>query len=309
MDIAAEIANLVAQIPPGRVSTYADIANAIGDVRAATAVFRILREASPQGAHRVVRASGEPTTGGSSRLRREGLAVSRGRVEDLAGVRWTEFNGPRTLARLRDEQRRLAEKVETADRVNDPTMIAGFDVSYDDNAAAAAVVVMDAAGERVLEEATVRMAIDFPYIPGYLSYREFPAIAACYRRLTSAPDLLMIDGHGLLHPARFGIACHVGVALDRPSVGVAKSLLVGTMGPPPRRAGDWTEVRIDGEAMGAALRSGRSRRLVYVSVGHAISLPTALRITKRLCKTRIPEPLRRADLLAKEKKRKWKKKR
>jgi len=97
------------------------------------------------------------------------------------------------------------------------------------------------------------------------------------------------------------------VRLDRPSIGVAKSLLVGRIGRPPKKAGDWTDVRVDSETMGAALRSGRSRRLIYVSIGHRISLSTAIRTTKQLCRTRIPEPLRRADLLSKNEKRKWKK--
>ena len=310
MDLAEEIADLVAQIPAGRVATFADVAEGLGDPRAAMAVFRILKDAPTAGMHRVVRASAHvafPPAAGL--LRREGVPVSDRRVEDLEGRRWREFSGPGTLKELREEQIRLAASVDDADRVLEPQRIAAFDVSYAGDTAFAAGVVTDGTGERVLQEVTIRTPVDFPYIPGYLAYREFPAIEACFRRLDSPPDLLMIDGHGILHPARFGIASYAGVMLDRPSIGVAKSLLVGTPGPTPAEAGGWTGVRVGRETLGAALRSGRSRRLIYVSVGHDVSLRTAIRITARLCRTRIPEPIRRADLLSKNEKRKWKKKR
>jgi deoxyribonuclease V len=222
-------------------------------------------------------------------------------------VRWREFHGPRTLTRLREEQRRLAARVETSDRLPDLYRIAGFDVAYDRYTAFASAVVTDGAGDEVLQAVAIETRVDFPYIPGYLAYREFPAIEACFRRLDPAPDLVMIDGHGVLHPARFGIASVAGVLLDGPSIGVAKSLLVGTPGATPRETGGTTEVRLDGEVLGGGLRSGRSRRMVYVSTGHRVSLDTAVRITRRLCKSRIPEPLRRADLESKNMKRKERK--
>jgi len=300
MDIEREIERLVAQIPPGRVSSFADIAEALGDARAAMATFRILRELSIGGSHRVLRTTGEiPFPGARAMLRREGLAVVGDRVKDLERVRWREFRGPRTLALLRDEQRRLAAEVDFTDRAGNPERIAGFDVAYDGDTAIAAAVVMDDDGDDVLQEVACRERVRFPYVPGYLAYREFPAIETCFRRLDPPPDLLMIDGHGVLHPARCGIASFAGLRLDRPAIGAAKSLLEGDAGPTPR----------DGEVLGAAVRSGKPKRPIYVSVGHGISLRTAIAITMRLCKTRIPEPLRRADRLAREEKRKWKKKR
>ena len=305
MDLSREIEDLVAQISAGRVSTFADLADALGEVRAAMAVFRLLRESRTAGSHRLVRASGEvPFPGGAALLRQEGVTVRGGRVEDLSRFGWREFRGPRTLARLRREQRELARLVDAHDRVRRPRRIAGFDVAYDGDTAFAAAVVTDAGGTEVLQEVARREPVRFPYIPGYLAYREFPAIEACFRKLDPAPDLLMIDGHGVLHPARCGIACFVGLRLDRPTIGVAKSLLVGRVGKMPRKAGGWTDVRIDGERLGTALRSGRSRRLIYVSVGYCVSLSMAVRITKRLCKSRIPEPLRRADLASRKMKRK-----
>ncbi len=308
MDLIREIEDLVAQVPPGRVATFVDVASALGDARAAPAVFRILREREAPGGHRIVRATGEvPRAGEGARLRREGVGVSGGRVTDLARIRFTGFEGPRTLALLREEQVRLAAQVRRTDRIRSWERIAGFDVAYDGDDAIAAAVVTDAAGERVLEEVCLRIRTDFPYVPGYLSYREFPAIERCYRHLDPKPDVLLIDGHGILHPARFGIASYAGVALDTPAIGVAKHLLVGQVGPSPGEPGGATDIRIDGEVLGAGLRSGPSRRLIYVSTGHATSLETAVRITKGLCRTRIPEPLRRADRLAASEKRKMRK--
>ncbi len=310
MDLVREIEGLVAQVPPGRVSTFVDVAEALGDPKAAPAVFRILREREPEGAFRIVRATGEiPWPGARVRLRREGIGLAGSRVRDLDRVRFRGFEGARPLAVLREEQRRLAARVQRTDRVAPWDRVAGFDVSYDGDDATAAAVVMDPGGAEVLQEVVVRLRIDFPYVPGYLSYREFPAIERCYRRLDPRPDILLVDGHGVLHPARLGIASYAGVALDTPAIGVAKHLLVGEAGPVPREQGGTTEVRLEGEVLGAGLRSGPSRRLIYVSVGHAVSLETAVSITKRLCKTRIPEPLRRADALAGMEKRKTKKKR
>ena len=305
MDLAREIAALVAQIPEGRVATFLDVAAALGDAKAAPAVFRILRDGPAEDGHRVVRATGEPAFQGAlARLRREGLAVSRGRVANLDRVRFTGFQGPRTLARLRAEQLRLARRVEFEDRIASADRIAGFDLSYDGDRAVVAGVVTTPDGGRVLESLALHVRVDFPYVPGYLAYREFPAIKRCLSRLDPPPDVLMIDGHGVLHPARLGIASFAGVRLDRPTIGVAKSLLVGEAGPVPREPGGTVEVRVDGEVLGVGLRSGRSRRMIYVSVGHAISLGTAVRITKTLCRTRIPEPLRRAHILATDEKRK-----
>ena len=309
MDLAREIADLVTQIPEGRVATFLDVAEALGDPKAAPAVFRILRDRPAEGAHRIVRATGEPAFPGAlAVLRREGLAISRGRVADLDGARFADFHGPRTLARLREEQLRLARRVEPKDRGGPDDRIAGFDLSYDGDRAVVAGVVTTPDG-KVLESRALRVRVDFPYVPGYLAYRESPAIERCFSRLDPSPDVLMIDGHGVLHPARLGVASFAGVRLDRPTIGVAKSLLVGEAGPLPDDAGGTAEVRVDGEVLGAGLRSGRSRRMVYVSVGHAISLVSAVRITKALCRTRIPEPLRQAHILATDEKRKWKKKR
>ncbi len=305
MDLVRELKRRVDQIPWGRVATVSDIARALGDEAAAPAVFRILRDASMAGAHRVVRTRGHVANPGfATLLRAEGVPLARGRVVRLKDRRVTEFHGSRPLAGLREEQRRLAARVVTKDGFSSEETIAGFDLAYDRSSATAAAAVLSLADGKVGQTARTQVRVRFPYIPGYLAYREFPGIKRCFALLDPKPDILMIDGHGILHPARFGMASSVGVALNRPTIGVAKRLHVGDLGPMPQEVGGITPVHLDGELCGVGLRSSSSHRLIYVSVGHLISLNSAVRLTKLMCETRIPEPLRQAHLLAKQRQRK-----
>jgi deoxyribonuclease V len=136
-------------------------------------------------------------------------------------------------------------------------------------------------------------------VPGYLSFREAPALLAALGRLHRAPDVILCDGQGLAHPRRFGLACHLGVLLDVPTIGVAKSRLIGTHDEPAPRRGARTPLRDAGETIGAVLRTRAGVRPVYVSVGHRVSLETAIAIVLGCApRFRVPEPVRRADGLA-----------
>jgi len=150
--------------------------------------------------------------------------------------------------------------------------------------------------------------LQFPYIPGLLSFREIPALLAALRKIRPMPDLLFCDAHGYAHPRRFGLASHLGVLLDRPTIGCAKSLLIGTHAAPGAKAGSWSELfdeRAQGERIGAALRTRDYVRPIYVSQGHRISLETAIRLTFAVTDGyRIPRPTRDADHFASETKRK-----
>jgi deoxyribonuclease V len=150
--------------------------------------------------------------------------------------------------------------------------------------------------------------LEFPYIPGLLSFREIPVLLAALNKLKELPDLLFCDGQGFAHPRRLGIASHLGVLLDRPSIGCAKSILIGTHGVLKRSAGSWTELvdeKAGGECIGAAVRTRESVRPIYVSQGHRVSLETAIKLTLRLTSGfRIPRPTRDADHFASEVKRK-----
>lgn len=163
----------------------------------------------------------------------------------------------------------------------------------------AAVVLCEAPEWRVVETASASALPPMAYVPGLLSFREAPLLLEALRKLRTTPDVLLVDGNGRLHPRRLGIASHVGLHVDVPVIGVAKSLLVGVHGPPGPRAGDWAAVTDRGERVGLALRTRERGRPVYVSVGNRLGLLPAARIVlSAVARHRLPEPLRQADLLS-----------
>ncbi|MFQ5919784.1 MAG: endonuclease V [Thermoplasmata archaeon] len=298
MRFSQEVHALLAQVPPGRVTTFGNLAAALGDTRAAVPVFRLLRRDRPQGWHRVVRADGSLALGDAAPLlRQDGVEIRGGGVPDLQKVLFEGFLSDRPLEALRKEQRALARRVVLEDRFQDPESIGGFDVSYRGSLAYAAAVRLDWRTRDLQEEIGLTTAVDFPYISTYLASREFEPVARCYARFEEPPSLLLVDGNGTLHPERFGVACYVGLKLDRPTIGVAKSLLLGRLDRNALGPGESTVVRVDGEAVGYALRAGKGKP-IYVSPGHRVSAETALQTVHRLCRTRIPEPLRLADRAA-----------
>jgi deoxyribonuclease V len=179
--------------------------------------------------------------------------------------------------------------------------VAGVDASYESRAGRvrAAVAVLSLPGLELVERAVVRRAVRFPYVPGYLSFREAPAVLAALGKLRSAPDLLLCDGHGQAHPRRFGLSCHLGLLADLPSIGVAKSRLIGTHGDVPEHKGGWAPLVHEGEQIGAVLRTRVGVRPVHVSIGHRVGLETAIRwVLACTPRYRLPEPLRQAHRLA-----------
>jgi deoxyribonuclease V len=149
-----------------------------------------------------------------------------------------------------------------------------------------------------VEQHVTRRPIRFPYVPGLLSFREAPAILAVLRRLRCEPDVFLFDGQGYAHPRRFGLACHVGMLIDRPSLGCAKSVLVGTFRMPGAARGARAPLEHNGECVGMAVRTRDGVKPVYVSVGHRLSLEAAVEITLTACAGfRLPEPTRLADKL------------
>ncbi len=184
-----------------------------------------------------------------------------------------------------------------------PRLVAGLDVAYakDDERLAAAVVVLDAATLEVVESATAVGRAAFPYVPGLFAFRELPTLVTALERLTVTPDLLVCDGQGVAHPRRFGLACHLGVLTDLPSIGVAKQSLVGEHADPAPERGAWSPVRDAGEVVGRALRTQTEVKPVFVSVGHRVSLAAATDLTLRLAPAyRLPETTRHADRLSRE---------
>ncbi|MGD1102847.1 MAG: deoxyribonuclease V [Terriglobia bacterium] len=202
---------------------------------------------------------------------------------------------PREAVRLQQTWR---ERVETQDRYGPLHYVAGADLAFDPetNLAFAGVIVYRLPGLEEVERRMARRKLRFPYVPGLLSFRESPVLLAAFARLRVSPDVILIDGHGRAHPRRFGIACHLGVLLDRPTIGCAKSILVGEAAEPGAQAGSTTSLIDKGEKVGVVLRTRDQVRPIYVTIGHRVSLESAVRIVTRcLDGFRIPKPTREAD--------------
>jgi deoxyribonuclease V len=212
-----------------------------------------------------------------------------------------------TPAEARAIQERLRPQILARDDFADVDRVAGVDVGFEDGGKVtrAAVVVLAFPSLEPLERALARRRTSFPYVPGLLSFREIPAVLDALGKLRLGPDLLLCDGQGYAHPRRIGLACHLGLLADLPSIGVAKSRLIGEQQGPPlaREKGARAWLRHEGEIIGAVLRSRTGVRPLYVSVGHRISLATALDYVLA-CTTRyrLPETTRQAHRLASEEK-------
>ena len=200
-------------------------------------------------------------------------------------------------------QRDLAAEVRQEPLPSPIETIAGIDVSIRGNLAQAAVVVLRFPALEVVDRAVWRGEVPFPYVPGLLSFREMPLILPALERLTVRPDVLVTDSHGLAHPRRFGLACHLGVLLDRPAFGIAKSLFVGTFEDPESEKGSRAALvdKKTGEVLGAVLRTRTNVKPVYVSVGHRITLKEAVDLALACApRYKIPEPTRQAHLLSRD---------
>ena len=234
------------------------------------------------------------------------LARSRARrcfinMEETIPRAWLH---PASLGEAAAVQRQLAERASAEDRLGPVRRVAGVDVSQKwrdpEGLIFAAVVLLDAATLQVVDAAHATRRSDFPYVPGFLGFREVPCLLDAFARLETMPDLIFVDGHGTSHPRRLGIATHLGVLLDRPTIGVAKSILVGQpAGPLAPEPGSRVPLVWRNREIGLVLRTKLRVNPVYVSTGHRVSLPTAAEWVMRATKGyRLPEPTRQAHLSA-----------
>lgn len=198
-------------------------------------------------------------------------------------------------------QRQLAQEVvdDQPLPLDDIHLIAGVDVSVKGNQSHGAVVVLTFPDLMLVETYCHQMTTPFPYIPGLLSFRELPVLLAALEQLRHEPDVVLVDGMGRIHPRRFGIACHLGLWLQKPTIGCGKTPFVGTFAEPALDRGSVSELVQDGETIGAVLRTRSQVKPVFISVGHLADLPTAIELTLR-CTTRyrLPEPIRLAHQAA-----------
>ena len=195
----------------------------------------------------------------------------------------------------RQIQNRLRTQVVTTDRFGTINTVAGVDIGLKKDIARASVVVLSFPELQVVDSVVTESPVRFPYIPGLLSFREIPPLLTAFSELQTEPDLVIVDGQGIAHPRRFGLASHLGLVLDKPTIGCAKSRLWGRYEEPDSEQGAYTYLTDKDEVIGAAVRTRTNVRVVYVSIGHRISLDSARTWTLACCQGyRLPETTRHA---------------
>ncbi len=283
-DLYLEAFKLAVQIPRGKVSTYGAIARALGDISASRTVGQIMSADRQRPfevpCHRVIYSDGRTGwyTGmgqGAERkremLRSEGVEILNDKVQDLGTAIFVDFSGDAPLRRMAESQREIASFVSQEGDATRFERLAALDVSYRGDEAFAAMVVVDREGS-VIEERTARCPVNFPYVPGYLGFREMRPYTAAMGK-PREDTLYLIDGHGRAHPRRAGVACQFGVVHGVAAAGVAKTILAGAM------KGD--SLILDGEEAGRLVRSCDGRTY-FASVGHQASLGTVCRVVSAL---------------------------
>lgn len=222
-------------------------------------------------------------------------------VQEPDGRRRLVHDWPREAAACRALQAQLAAHLEIRDDFGPVHTLCGIDIGFEEGGRTtrAAAVVLDARDLVEIEQALIRMPTRMPYIPGLLSFRETPGALAALEALSTRPDLLMVDGHGMAHPRRLGVATHLGLLSGLPSLGVAKKRLTGRHPEVPDTQGTWVALTDGDETIGAVLRSRTAVKPIFISPGHRMSLDSAIAWTARaLTRYRLPEPIRAADRLA-----------
>jgi len=195
-----------------------------------------------------------------------------------------------------DIQETLSKKLILKGDLYNIQKIAGVDSRYikNTNSIVSVVIIFSFPELKIIEVKYCSLKVDFPYIPGFLAFREGPSIENCFKSLTNIPDVIFFDGHGFCHPRRFGLASHLGLILNLPSIGCAKSNLCGEYELPVLKRGNFAYIRERDEIIGAVLVTKDNVNPAFISVGHRMSLQTATALTLEVSKYRIPEPIRRA---------------
>ncbi|RMG35392.1 MAG: methylated-DNA--[protein]-cysteine S-methyltransferase [Planctomycetota bacterium] len=309
-DLYAELWQLLRQVPVGRVTTYGALARALGDVAAARWIGEFLRGHSHERdcvCHRVVRQdgslglyAGQPCEK-AALLLAEGVEVRDDRV-DLARFGFENFRCAKPLEPLQRFQAKLADRVLLCPLTNRVRRVGAVDVSYHDGRAVAAYVLWDVAEQKLAWSVTAARPEQFPYIPGYLAFRELPVITdvlGAARRGGRLADVVLVDGNGRLHHRHVGVASHVGVLNDVPTIGVGKSLLCGRTDTTGMAAGETRPVWLDDQIVAEAFRPRETGKCLYISPGHRVTLNDAVRVVRAVqSDRRVPEPIYWADRLS-----------
>ncbi len=304
-DMWKETYDLVAQVPKGRVTTYGEVARALGDIAASRFVGLAMSRNDDivrVPCRRVVQSDGfvGGYTGGGSKkkiqlLRKEGIKFSGSKVVDLDDVLFSDFKTKCPLQEMRRRQTNLKRHLVLSEFKKKIKSVAGIDVAYEGDHAYAAFVKFDFESKEETARHVVEGKALFPYVPTYLAFREIPVIEPLLD-LVDDETVLMYDGNGVLHPNGFGITSQIGVVFDVPTVGVAKRLLCGEMSRGSSKGA--FKIVFNGQIAGHALHGGRSERPVFVSAGHKVSQDQAKAIAMRFLTHRVPEPTRVAHIVA-----------
>lgn len=307
---------MLARIPRGKVTTYGDLGRALGDVRAARWVGEFLLDhPHSEGCrcHRVVRTGGDVglyiTRDSAEKIRRlaaDGVAIEDGRVDSRALMDVEQLTGGEPLARLLAFQDALRERIQTGPLDREPTLFCGLDVAYPrGRPATGAAVILDARTLQPVWTLRRECPAPFPYISGYLSFRETPLLLELWNeaRRQCGPDVVcFVDGNGMLHPRRAGVASCFGVLADVPTIGVGKSLLCGHVRLEGMSVSETRPVVHNQDVIAAAMQGKHGSRPVYVSIGHRVSLDDATRLTRQcFASHRLPAPIYHADRLSRAK--------
>ncbi len=312
-DLRQETLELLLQIPRNKVTTYRALAAALGDEIAARAVGQLMAQndrPDEYPCYKVVHSSGEVGNysgpGGSAekvdRIRAAGIEVRDGRIVRLHQYLFTSFRSSEPLKRLRQLQEELSASISLGPEVEEPQTVGGVDVSYGETTIAA-YALFELEGGRPIGSGTVEREISFPYIPTYLAFRELPILEELLGKVRSAgqlADVVMVDGNGILHPRHAGIASHLGVLCDVPTIGITKSLLCGEVDLDNMEVGEVRYVLLGGERVGAALKTTARAQPIYVSPGNRIDLGAAIEVTLALSSHKVPEPIRMAHELSRK---------
>jgi deoxyribonuclease V len=297
-NIEKYVLNFLKQIPYGKITTYKDLAIALGDEISVRAIGEILNKnkyPDKYPCYKVVLSSGE--IGGYSlgieekkkRLEKEGIRIENGKVLNFENLLFTDFKTDFPLKKLREKEERMKKKIKLKP-LKKYSVVAGVDVSYKEDVATCCYVSMDKNFNKI-EKIIIKTKVKFPYIPTYFSYREGPIILKIMKKVKNKPDVIFIDGNGILHPRNFGIACWVGTILKIPTIGVAKKLLIGNI----KR----NYIFVNNKKVGCVVKIGKEK--IFVSPGNLVDIKSAKEIAKKFIKYKIPEPLRLAHIFSSSK--------
>jgi deoxyribonuclease V len=298
-DLSAELRRLLALVPPGRVTSFGDLAAALGDIGAArwvaTELARAGDAAGPR--HRVLRKTGDLAAGTDAERAEQLAKLRREGIDPEQPSWWRDFQGPRPLEALARWQCEAATTATHHQPMELPDRVGAVDLSYASEAeAVVAYAAVETRSLALVDSEILRVSAPFPYIPGYLTFRELPALLAIVARIRDriAP-VVLVDGSGRLHPRRFGVAVALGVLAGLRTVGVSKHRLCGK----PRPDHDPGELWDGGEFLGYRIDGGSKRRTMYVSPGSGLDPASAVAIVRAVWRDRrSPEPIHWADALS-----------